>query len=134
MRRKCVFRIPSIRLVESQSGLGAPTWAYLVTWESPLMDGALGACHGVDVPFVMGAIGSKGARVFGGSGPEAERLSERMMDAWLAFARCGNPACDDLPAWPRYDGERRATMLLGRECELVDAPLDAERAAWDDLV
>ena len=29
---------------------------------------------------------------FAGTGPDVERLSRDMMDAWLAFAKTGNPA------------------------------------------
>ncbi len=127
------FRIPAVRLAEAQAE-HQRTYAYLFTWESPLMDGALGACHGVDVPFVFGAIGSKGADRFVGGGPEAEALCARTMDAWLAFARGGDPNGAGLPDWPAYDSARRATMLLGRRCELADAPLDEERRAWDGVL
>ena len=129
-----MFRIPAIRLAEAQSMNQRHTYAYLVTWESPLMGGVLGACHGIDVPFVLGAIGSKGANRFAGSGPEAETLSDQMMSAWLAFARSGDPNHPGLPSWTPYDSERRATMLLGPKCELVDAPFDEERKLWEGLL
>ena len=92
----------------------------------------LGACHGIEIAFVFGRVGTAGSEKFAGSGPEADRLSEVMMDAWLAFARDGAPgaALD----WARYDTDRRATMLLGATQELADAPFDAERAAWDELL
>ncbi len=129
-----VYRMPAVRLAEAQSQHQPKTWAYLVTWESPLRDGTLGACHGIDVPFVLGAIGRKGANLFTGGGPEAERLSERMMDAWVAFARSGDPNHPGLPDWPPHDESRRATMLLGRECEVADAPLESEREAWQGIL
>ena len=37
-----------------------------------------------------------------------------MMDAWLAFARTGDPSTPALP-WPVYDRETRPTMVFGRE-------------------
>ncbi len=129
-----VFRMPAIRMLEAQSVHRPQTFSYLVCWEAALLNGALGACHGIDVPFVFGSIGRKGAQKFAGSGPEAERLSARMMDAWIAFARSGDPNVDDLPDWAPYDSRRRATMIFDRECALDDAPLDAERAAWDGLL
>jgi para-nitrobenzyl esterase len=70
---------------------------------------------------------------FAGTGADADLLSETLRDSWLAFARSGDPGCDVLPNWDGYDAGRRATMLFDRDCELVDAPYDTERAAWDQI-
>ncbi len=132
-----VFRIPAVRLAEAQSANQAHrprTWAYLVCWESPLMGGSLGACHGIDVPFVFGSVGRRGAQRFAGSGPDAERLSARMMDAWLAFARGGDPNHADLPDWAPYDADRRTTLIFDREPGVSLAPYDEERSAWEGLL
>ena len=66
-------------------------------------------------------------------GPGADGLAARMRGAWLAFARGGEPAHAELPSWPRYDSERRATLLLGPICEVVEAPDERERAFWDEI-
>jgi para-nitrobenzyl esterase len=129
-----VFRIPAIRLLEAQARHQPRTWAYLMCWESPMMDGALGACHGIDVPFVFGSLARKGARMLAGEGPEAERLQSHMMEAWLAFARSGDPNPDGFPTWEPFDDTRRATMLFDRESAVEDAPLDAERRAWEGIL
>jgi para-nitrobenzyl esterase len=127
-----IFRIPAVRLAEAQSRHQVRTYQYLFTWESPAGD--LGACHGIDIPFVFGLVEGEGAALFTGSRPEAQPLAERSMDAWLAFARTGSPGHPDLGDWPAFDTERRATMFLGASCELVDAPFDAERRAWQGLI
>jgi para-nitrobenzyl esterase len=129
-----IFRIPAIRLGEAQSAHQAATWAYLYTWESPAMGGGLGACHGVDVPFAFGLIGTKGADFFAGGGPAAERLAEQTMDAWLGFARGGDPGHSGLPTWMSFESAARQTMLLGSGCELVSDPYSAERTAWDGVI
>ena len=121
-----VFRIPAVRLADAQVARGERVYAYLVTWESPLLGGILGACHAIDLPFVFGTV--EHAELFAGSGPDAKALEGRTMDAWLAFARDGNPG------WEPYDSERRATMFLGRECEVVTAPFEDERRAWDGVI
>ena len=54
-----------------------------------------------------------------------------MMDAWIAFARNGNPSHERIGAWPAYDADRRATMIFGPERKVVDAPFPEELAAWD---
>ncbi|MCZ6464736.1 MAG: carboxylesterase/lipase family protein [Proteobacteria bacterium] len=129
-----VFRIPAIRLAEAQQAHTPDLYQYLVTWESPALGGMLGACHGIEIAFVFGLVGTAGSEKFAGSGPEADRLSEVMMDAWLAFARDGAPGAGSGADWAHYDTDRRATMLLGATQELADAPFDAERAAWDELL
>jgi para-nitrobenzyl esterase len=128
-----LFRIPAVRLAEAQSAQREGTFAYLFTWESPMFGGRLGACHGIDVPFVFGLIGTPGAEKFAGSGPEAAALGDAAAGAWLSFARSGKPGHAGLPAWPRFDA-RRPTMLFGRSCELALDPGGAERAAWEGVL
>jgi para-nitrobenzyl esterase len=129
-----IFRIPAIRLAEAQSAHQPDTYAYLYTWESPILGGRLGACHGIDVPFVFGLIGTPGAEKFAGGGADAERLQAQTAGAWLAFAREGRPADRSLPEWPRFESARRATMLLGPRSELAPDPFAAERAAWQGVL
>jgi para-nitrobenzyl esterase len=128
-----IFRIPSIRLAEAHSRREPRTFMYLVTWKSPAMEGSLGACHGVELPLVFGTLG-RGMDWLTGGGPEANAISERMMDAWIAFARSANPSHAGLPAWEAYEGERRATLLLGWRCTLEYAPAEVERRAWNGLL
>ena len=54
-------------------------------------------------------------------------LSRRVMASYLAFARSGNPANEELPDWPEYDMDTRRTMLFAETPEVVAAPLDAVR-------
>ena len=107
------FRYPAMRLAELSSARQPRTFAYLFTWRSPFAGGTLGACHALELPFVFGTLGHPLLRGFTGSGPEAAALAERIQDAWIAFARAGNPSHPALPEWPGYDPKRRATMILG---------------------
>ena len=124
-----MFRVGSIRAAESQSAFTS-AYMYLFDWESPAMGGALGACHALELPFVFGTLHNPGIDKFAGSGPDATRLSEQMMDAWLAFARSGDPSTSATPHWPTYDGSRRATMVFGADTHVEDAPYDDERLLW----
>jgi para-nitrobenzyl esterase len=128
-----VFRYPAMRLAELQSAHQRRTFAYLFTWRSPFAGGALGACHALELPFVFGTLGHPLLRAFAGSGPEAAALTERIQDAWIAFARSGNPSHRGLGDWPAYNREQRATMMLGRECKVENAPREEERSFWDAL-
>jgi para-nitrobenzyl esterase len=127
-----VFRHPAMRVAELQSK-HASAFAYLFDWPSPVLGGVIGAGHLVEVPFVFGTHRQPSVRSFAGEGAEADLLSTRMQDAWLAFARTGEPGHAGLPDWSCYDGKQRATMRLGAECRTENAPLEAERAVWDAL-
>jgi para-nitrobenzyl esterase len=129
-----IFRIPATRLVEAQCGQQPSTYLYRFDGESPALNGALGACHAIELPFVFGTHAGPGGEMFSGHGPEADALGARTMDAWLSFARDGSPGHDGLPAWPAYKLESRPTLLLGPECRLehdVDAP---ERLFWEGVL
>jgi para-nitrobenzyl esterase len=129
-----LFRIPAIRLAEAQSAHQESTFKYFFTWPSPARRGLLGSCHAIELAFVFGTLDAPTMNKFAGEGPEAEALSETVMDAWVAFARTGNPNCKALPDWSRYTSERRSTMVLDRVQGMQDAPCDPERAAWDELL
>jgi para-nitrobenzyl esterase len=103
---------------------------YRFTWRSPLHGGRLGACHALDVPFALGTYGLPKVRDFAGAGPDAERLAHAMMDAWVAFARHGDPSHPGIPAWPAYASPRRATLELGATCRVLEAPDEARRRAF----
>ena len=124
------FRYPSTRVAELQRAHGADAFSYLFTWRSPLMEGALGACHALELPFVWGTLVHPALALFAGSGETATRLAHRMQEAWVAFARTGNPSTHALP-WPGYDVPRRATMIFGPESGVEDSPLEPERRFWE---
>ena len=123
-----VFHVPSARLAEAQHEGGGSAHSYLITWRAPALRRALGACHAIEIPFVFGNESSALARPFSGLNGDGARFARRLQQTWLAFARTGNPGHDRLPHWPRYQPAQRATMVLGRECQLSDAPLEPERA------
>jgi len=126
------FRVPSLRMAVAQAG-NAPTFAYLFEWGSPAMGGWLGACHGLEIAFVFGNQGRGDLAAFTGAGDDADALAAAMMDAWLTFARTGNPSTADL-AWPEYDPETRPTMVLGTPARVEMAARDAERAAVESAL
>jgi len=121
-----MFRIPVLRLVEARCGNGQPAYNYLFTWKSPLMKGKLGACHTLEIGFVFGNHDER----FHGAGPETDALSQKMQDAWIAFAHTGNPGCESLGSWETY-GDQRNAMILDKECRLEKAPYEEERRAWE---
>jgi len=121
-----------IRLLEAQSQFQPNTYNYMFTWPSTGLDGILGACHSLEIPFVFGTLNSPTLEEFVKGAPKD--LSEKMMDAWINFAKTGNPNHGNLPNWPTYDTETRETMIFGEECKVEKALFDRERAAWDGLL
>jgi para-nitrobenzyl esterase len=119
-------RIPTVRLVELQRDNGAPAFNYLFTHKCPAMGGALGAMHGLDNPFLFGALTAE----FTGKDDELENLAVKIQDSTIAFMRTGDPSCQSAGKWPVY-GQKRITMIFDRKTRYEAAPYEAERAAWD---
>ena len=62
------------------------------------------------------------------------RLSQQMMDAWVAFAKTGDPSCESAGPWPQYEPTRRQSMIFGKQTHVEDAPFEAERALLDQML
>ncbi|HTQ13058.1 MAG TPA: carboxylesterase/lipase family protein [Rhizomicrobium sp.] len=121
------FFVPATRMLEAQEPHAA-VFAYRFDWRSRFLGGMLGACHALELGFVFGTFADGRARAFFGKGPAAEALSGAMMEAWVNFARAGDPG------WPRYDAGSRRTMIFGDGPPApVSAPNDARRLAWDAM-
>ena len=124
LQTDAVMRMPSIKLAERKlSGGDAPVWMYLFTWAA----GPMRSGHGYELPFVFHNVHEPVLH------PSAsrEQLADRMADAWVSFARHGDPNHDGLADWPAYDTDARPTMLFDRgTCRVEDDPWGAERRAW----
>jgi para-nitrobenzyl esterase len=127
------LRMPALRLAGAHAARGHPTFVYRFVWRSPALEGRLGACHALEIPFVFGSLGEPQVAGFTGAGAEASELSGRMMDAWLAFACRGEPRHAHLPDWPPYDPARRPAQILGATCPVETDPYGDEGRLWDGL-
>ena len=114
-----MFLIPHIQVSEVQSK-NANVWMYRFDWKSQVKD-YFGACHSIELPFVLKTFDSPTRHQIVGPNPPME-LSDIMQDAWVAFARSGNPNHKDMPEWPMYDAKRRATMIFNTKPEVKDDP------------
>lgn len=128
------FRMPAIRLAEAQRAVEPRTFLYQFDHESLERRGTMGARHGLEIPFVFGTIHSERSERSIGSGEAVERLSAQMMDAWISFARHGDPAHDAIGPWPAYDADDRWTMVFGPEAGAQRAPFEEERALWASMM
>jgi len=127
------FRIPAVRLAEAHAARGGRCWMYEFAYRTPVAGGLLRATHALEIPFVWDNLDAEGAGLFVGAVDDGLRsLSTSLADAWVAFARDGEPSADGLPAWAPYDVERRPTLRVGDgPVTVVDDPNGAERALWD---
>ena len=111
----------------------AAVYSYLLTWGSPPSGAALGAFHGLDLPFMWNRLDAAEplAKLVGR--PLSARFAEAVHGAWAEFVRTGVPRHPRLPDWPAYDPGRRATLLLDEPSRVVDDPLGEERRLWDGV-
>ena len=112
-----IFRpnaIEQAKLKAAQNG--APVYMYLFSWESPVMDGMFRSTHCMEIPFVFDNV-NRHASMTGGCS-NAQTLADKMSNAWINFARSGNPNTNELPSWKPFIVEEGATMFFDNECEV----------------
>jgi para-nitrobenzyl esterase len=125
-----MYRRSVIRAAELKAAQGAaPAYLYHMTWKTKVLDGLLGTPHTMCIPFVFGTVDF--ASGLTGTGPERYALMERMMDAWIAFARTGSPNHKGLPEWKPYSAAERPTMIFDNECRLANDPRREDRLAFE---
>lgn len=122
-----LFRMPSLHLAEAQLAGGGRAHLYELTWAAPGLGGALGACHGLDVPLVFGNLTSGQPAMLIGDPPPAaaHELSGQLRGAWTAFAATGDPG------WPAYDAGR-GTRVFDERPAVVAYPEETSRLLWRD--
>ena len=124
-----MMRMNSITLAERKVAQhAAQVYMYLFTWETSVLNGRLKSCHALEIPFVFDNLAVAGS--FTGDDPRRFQLAEKMSEAWMTFARTGVPGAQNLPAWPAYTTEERATMIFDLDCHVVNDPQGKLREAW----
>jgi para-nitrobenzyl esterase len=123
------MRLRSIQLAERKIASGtAPVWMYLFTWESNALGGLFKAAHALEIPFVFD---NPDIAPFTGDRPDRYELAASMSQAWIAFARHGDPNHRGLPRWERYDTTLRQTMIFDVPCRTENDPRREERLVWN---
>ncbi|MFT4412275.1 carboxylesterase/lipase family protein [Fredinandcohnia humi] len=129
-----VFTYPALRLAEHQANQGAPVWMYRFDWESPVFEGTLKSTHALEIPFVWNTLTKPKIENLTGASPDRQLVSNQMHQAWINFAKTGNPNTFDLPEWPTYDVENRSTMIFNLESQVKNDPSSEDRVKWEQLM
>lgn len=124
------FRQNSIVEAERKAAQNAaPVFMYRLDWETPIMGGALRSPHGLETPMVFDNTAT--SRNLVGPGDEPQKLADDMSQAWINFARTGNPSREGL-AWPRYEAAQRTTMIFNTPSMAASDPDRERRLFWAD--
>lgn len=100
-----VFRWPARAFAAAHRGR---THVYEFDWRSPACNGELGACHGIELPFVFDTLATAtGPDGLAGEAPP-QALADRVHKIWVDFARDGS-----LP-WAEFDTGTRQVYSLER--------------------
>ncbi len=114
-----LFRPGAVYQANTKSALpgGAEVFMYLFAWQSPVMDGKYKAIHCMELPFVFDNI--ERCENMTGGGRQAHILAEKVSQAWINFARYGDPNHEGLPGWEPYTAENGTTMIFDNHCHIV---------------
>jgi len=99
---------------------GAAVYQYYLAWKTPVDGGKWGAPHALDIGFVFDNVAK--SESMSGIGEEQQAIADMMSQAWIAFARGGDPNHNGLPTWQPYDVENRATMVFDTVPSMIDDP------------
>jgi len=97
-----MFREPAERFAAAHHGR---THLYSFEWQSPVLEGRLGACHCIELPFVFNDLASH-ASLIGNDAPQA--LADTIHAMWVRFA------IDGFLPWQPNGKANPTPFVLGR--------------------
>ena len=98
----------------------APAYAYRFDWCPDIDDGRLGAFHSLEIGFTFDNTVRWDTAT--GGGERAQALASIMSQAWINFARSGNPNHRELVTWPTYSTAEKSIMLFNDTCGIAKGP------------
>jgi para-nitrobenzyl esterase len=120
-------RQAALRQAAAKAAQGvAPVYLYLFAWNTPVFDGRIRSYHCAELPFVFDNTDRCDQAT--GGGPAARALAAKVSEAWIRFARTGNPNHSGLPEWPAFTAADGATMIFDNNCAAANHP-DGEELA-----
>jgi para-nitrobenzyl esterase len=120
------LREASYTIAERKFAQGrAPVYMYSFNWRSPVRNGKLRCMHCMELPFAFDHPDLIGFMT--GTGPERAQIGQKMGEAFVAFARTGNPNHSGIPQWDPWNPTRWPTMVFNTETKAVNDPWGDER-------
>jgi para-nitrobenzyl esterase len=110
---------------EERAKAGAPAFVYQQDLPTTIEGGRLRAMHTSDIALAFDNLAAPGSLT--APSPGALAAADVLSESFIALARTGNPNNPKIPAWPKYELERRATLVIDAQSRVVDDPRGAER-------
>lgn len=115
------FRDNTLKMATAKAALGrAATYVYWFWWKTPILDGRPRAFHTAELPFCF--ANTDLCDTWTGGGDDARMLAGNVSDAWINFARSGDPNHPGIPHWKVFSPETMPTMIFDNKVVAVDAP------------
>jgi para-nitrobenzyl esterase len=113
------IRGATIAIADAKFARDRQVWQYIFAWNTPVLEGRPKTFHSAEIAFVFDNAALCCNQT--GGGPEALKLARQISEAWIAFARKGNPNHPGLPTWPAYAPDH-PVMLFDTPCNVVPNP------------
>ena len=109
------FKLHMWNMLKSRPAELTNTWSYMFTWASPLYDGALGASHGMDIPFIFNNTSLPRVHIYTSDEPSNGVLGTEMSTDLLNLGLLGNPK------WQPYDQTKRAIKIFNMPSSIAQS-------------
>ena len=129
----CSWRSTAMKQAQLKAAQGmAPAYNFWMHWQSPALSGRAMAFHCFDLCFFFNNSERCGSVT--GDGEVAKRLARQMSQAWIHFARTGNPNHAGIPRWNPVTANGSETMIFDAESGFDGDPDSLERTAYSKTI